>query len=39
MTKINIYREPNLDIIEVSVESGFQLSGVEVPDFDNENEI
>jgi hypothetical protein len=37
MTKINEYTIPAIDAIEVEVESGFSLSGVEAPDFDNEN--
>lgn len=39
MTQSTNYITPNLEIIEVYVEAGFALSGVEVPDFENENEI
>ena len=39
MTKIKEYAAPNLELVEVTVEEGFILSGVEAPDFENENEI
>ena len=39
MTKINNYTSPDLELLEVNVEQGFILSGVEAPDFDNENDI
>ena len=39
MIKSIKYLSPDIDIVEVMVEHGFDMSGVEVPDFDNENEI
>ena len=33
------YTSPDLETIEVSVEEGYALSGVELPDFENENDI
>jgi hypothetical protein len=33
------YTTPDIEIVEYSVEEGFTLSGVEAPDFENENEL
>lgn len=35
----NIYTPPCLYVITYSMEDGFTLSGVESPDFDDENEL
>lgn len=35
----NLYTPPRLYVITCSVEDGFTLSGVESPDFDDENEL
>ena len=39
MTKINNYISPDLELLEVNVEEGFILSGVDAPDFKEENDI
>ncbi len=33
------YTTPDIEIVEYPVEEGFTLSGVEAPDFENENEL
>ena len=33
------YTAPAVEIVECVVERGFDVSGVEAPDFENENEI
>ena len=39
MTNNTTYKSPDLCAIEVALEQGFILSGVEAPDFENENDI
>jgi hypothetical protein len=39
MTRTTTYTSPNIEVVEVEIERGFELSGTEIPDFDNENEI
>jgi hypothetical protein len=39
MTEKKNYTSPTLELIEVEVEQGFILSGVEAPDFKEENVI
>lgn len=39
MTKITNYNSPDIATLEIEIEEGFILSGVEAPDFENENEI
>lgn len=39
MTKITNYSSPDVETLEIEVEEGFILSGVEAPNFENENEI
>ena len=38
-TKNMEYTTPSLFVVECVLEAGFSLSGVEVPDFENENEL
>jgi hypothetical protein len=33
------YTAPDMEIVEYSIEEGFTVSGVETPDFENENEL
>lgn len=33
------YTAPDMEIVEYSIEEGFTVSGVEAPDFENENEL
>ena len=35
----NDYSSPTLLIVECVVEAGYNISGVEAPDFDTENEL
>jgi hypothetical protein len=39
MTKIINYSSPDVETLEIKVEEGFILSGVEPPNFENEIEI
>lgn len=39
MTHNKRYISPDMEVVEVAIERGFESSGVEIPDFENENEI
>jgi hypothetical protein len=39
MTHIKRYISPDMEVVEIEVERGFDSSGVEIPDFENENEL